>query len=354
TCLEEGKRGSSGIQSPHMAVYATFTPLYLFENKIFSLEKMANSAEKLREYGLSHICSHPVLVTRSRSCPLTAPPKPPPLPRWKLIRPKKEMVITDEPQEPVIKKPEQFLEISSPFLNYRMTPFKIPTETHYVQSVIKKGVTPGSGLPSLMENDETISLSQPELNQITGMISQGNTSSQVGVGKDEQIDLGLNDIHQIDGTGLEKDAVSQITEIQEKSQEELVAINNGVSKEIWLDFEDFCVCFQNIYVFHKPSSYCVNFQKSEFKFSDERVSYYLFVDSLKPIELLVCFSALVRWGESGALMKDSPPIEPGLLTAETISWKSLKPRSLVLKIHTYAAKAAMLRLPVGYGVTWFP
>ncbi|VTJ72703.1 Hypothetical predicted protein, partial [Marmota monax] len=210
-------KGSSGIQSPHMAVYATFTPLYLFENKIFSLEKM------------------------------------------------------------------------------------------------------------------------------------GNTSSQVGLGKekwtDEQIDLGLNDIHQIDGT--EKDAVSQITEIQEKSQEELVTINNGVSKEIWLDFEDFCVCFQNIYVFHKPSSYCINFQKSEFKLSDERVSYYLFVDSLKPIELLVCFSALVRWGESGALMKDSPPIEPGLLTAETISWKSLKPRSLVLKIHTYAAKAAMLRLPVG-------
>lgn len=35
------------------------------------------------------------------------------------------------------------------------------------------------------------------------------------------------------------------------------------------------------------------------QFSDERVSYYLFVDSLKPIELLVCFSALVRWGESG-------------------------------------------------------
>lgn len=35
------------------------------------------------------------------------------------------------------------------------------------------------------------------------------------------------------------------------------------------------------------------------QFSDERVSYHLFVDSLKPIELLICFSALVRWGESG-------------------------------------------------------
>ncbi|KAF6112559.1 androglobin [Phyllostomus discolor] len=31
---------SSAIQPPHMVVYATFTPLYLFEKKIFSLEEM--------------------------------------------------------------------------------------------------------------------------------------------------------------------------------------------------------------------------------------------------------------------------------------------------------------------------
>ncbi|XP_012510972.1 PREDICTED: androglobin [Propithecus coquereli] len=274
---------SSAIQSPHMVICATFTPLYLFEKKIFALEKMADSAEKLREYGLSHICSHPVLVTRSRSCPLVAPPKPPPIPPWKLIRPKKEQVITDEPQDIIIKKPEQFLEISSPFLNYGMTPFTIPKETHYVRSVIKKGTPPGSGLPSLSETDETSTFSQTDLSQKTRAVSQF--------------------IH----------VTSQ-----------------------W-----------NIYIFHKPSSYCVNFQKSEFKFSEERVSYHLFVDSLKPIELLVCFSALVRWGEYGALTKDSPPIEPGLLTVETISWKSLKPRNLVLKIHTYATKATMVRLPVG-------
>ncbi|XP_058390221.1 androglobin [Diceros bicornis minor] len=339
---------SSGIQSPHMVVYATFTPLYLFEKKIFSLEKMADSAEKLREYGLSHICSHPVLVTRTRSCPLIAPPKSPLVPPWKLIRQKKETVITDEAQEPIIKKPEQFLEISSPFLNYRMSPFKIPTETRFVQSFIKKGVPLGSGLPSLMENDETTAVSQQDLSQLTGTVSQGNVASQVIPGKDELTDLGLNDgAHQAERISLERDLVSQTTETQEKSQEELTAINTGISKEIWLDFEDFSVCFENIYIFHKPSSYCFNFQKSEFKFTGERVSYYLFVDSLKPIELLVCFSALVHWGESGALRKDSPPIEPGLLIAETVSWKSLKPRNLVLKIHTYATKAAIIRLPVG-------
>ncbi|KAF5926438.1 hypothetical protein HPG69_013743, partial [Diceros bicornis minor] len=339
---------SSGIQSPHMVVYATFTPLYLFEKKIFSLEKMADSAEKLREYGLSHICSHPVLVTRTRSCPLIAPPKSPLVPPWKLIRQKKETVITDEAREPIIKKPEQFLEISSPFLNYRMSPFKIPTETRFVQSFIKKGVPLGSGLPSLMENDETTAVSQQDLSQLTGTVSQGNVASQVIPGKDELTDLGLNDgAHQAERISLERDLVSQTTETQEKSQEELTAINTGISKEIWLDFEDFSVCFENIYIFHKPSSYCFNFQKSEFKFTGERVSYYLFVDSLKPIELLVCFSALVHWGESGALRKDSPPLEPGLLIAETVSWKSLKPRNLVLKIHTYATKAAIIRLPVG-------
>uniref|UniRef100_A0A8D1PM22 Calpain catalytic domain-containing protein n=1 Tax=Sus scrofa TaxID=9823 RepID=A0A8D1PM22_PIG len=341
-------KGSSAIQSPQMVVYATFTPLYLFEKKIFLLEKMASSAEKLREYGLSHICSHPVLVTRTRSCPLIAPPKPPPVPSWKLFRQKKETVITDEAQEVVIKKPEQFLEISSPFLNYRMPPFTIPTETHFVQSFIKKGVLPGSGLSSITENDETAVYSQIDLGQLTRNISQGNIASQAVLGKDELMDFGLNDIaHPAEGVSLERDLFSQTTATQEKSQEELATIDNGVSKEIWLDFEDFCVCFQNIYIFHKPSSYCLNFQKTEFKFSDERVSYYLFVDSLKPIELLVCFSALVRWGESGALTKNSPPTEPGLLIAETVSWKSVSPRDPVAKIHTYATKATVVRLPIG-------
>nr|XP_031535706.1 androglobin [Vicugna pacos] len=238
---------SSAMPSPQMVVYATFTPLYLFEKKIFLLKKMADSAEKLREYGLSHICSHPLLVTRTRSCPLI-----------------------------------------------------------------------------------------------------GHVASQAVLGKDEPSDCGLNDTaHPAEGISLERDLFSQMTATQDKSQEELITVNNSVCKEIWLDFEDFYIGFQNICIFHKPSSYCFNFQKTEFKFSDERVSYYLFVDSLKPTELLVCFSALVRWGESGALTKDSPPIEPGLLTAETVSWKSLRPRDLVVKIHTYATKAAVVRLPIG-------
>ncbi|KGL75282.1 Androglobin, partial [Tinamus guttatus] len=113
---------------PQMIVYASCIPLHLFEEKIFTLSQMADSSEKQRQYGLSHLYSHPVLITRTRSCPLVAPPQSPLVPRWKLFRQKKETIVTSEPQEPVIKKPEEHIEIASPFLNYKIDILTIPTD----------------------------------------------------------------------------------------------------------------------------------------------------------------------------------------------------------------------------------
>lgn len=56
----------------------------------------AGSSENLRQYGLSQIYSHPVLVTRTRSCPLVAPPQSPPVPRWKRFRQKKKNVVISD------------------------------------------------------------------------------------------------------------------------------------------------------------------------------------------------------------------------------------------------------------------
>ncbi|POI24353.1 hypothetical protein CIB84_011894, partial [Bambusicola thoracicus] len=58
-----------------------------------------DSSEKLRQYGLSQVYSHPVLVTRTRSCPLDAAKQPalPDVP-WKLFRQKKTTVAKSEPQ----------------------------------------------------------------------------------------------------------------------------------------------------------------------------------------------------------------------------------------------------------------
>lgn len=61
-------------------------------------DTQANSSEFLRQYGLSLLHSHIVLLTRTRACQLEAPPKPPPVPQWKLIRQRKEIHVTDEPR----------------------------------------------------------------------------------------------------------------------------------------------------------------------------------------------------------------------------------------------------------------
>uniref|UniRef100_A0A8C0GB82 Androglobin n=1 Tax=Chelonoidis abingdonii TaxID=106734 RepID=A0A8C0GB82_CHEAB len=256
----------------------------------------ADSSEKLRQYGLSHVYSHPVLVTRTRSCPLIAPPKPPPIPRWKLIRPKKETVVTDEAQEPIIKKPEQYIEIASPFLNYRVSPIAMPTNTECTY---------------LFQYSVNISVQHSSCNQY----------------KNKVLCLSIIRKQVVYFHCSLKVDTSIYSQMVDKSPEEIESERNPVSRETWFDFEDF-------------STY-------------DRVFYYLFVDSLKPIEILVSFSALVRWGDSGATQKEGSGIPQGMLTVESFSWKSVATGQLVLKIHTYATKAAMLRLPPGRHVLIF-
>ncbi|NWU43681.1 ADGB protein, partial [Hylia prasina] len=150
---------------PEMVMYAGCIPLHLFEEDIFLLTRMADSSEKMRQYGLCHIHSHPVLITRTRSCPLVAPPEPPPLPSWKLVRQKKQVVVKSEPQEPVVEKPEKHVEIASLFLKYKLNIITIPTDTHFPQSTLKKGFHSISHLPSVTETDENESDSNGDMNQ---------------------------------------------------------------------------------------------------------------------------------------------------------------------------------------------
>ncbi|NXQ70384.1 ADGB protein, partial [Quiscalus mexicanus] len=150
---------------PEMVAYAGCIPLHLFEEDIFSLTRMADSSEKMRQYGLSHIHSHPVLITRTRSCPLVTPPEPPTFPPWKLFRTKKEVVVTCEPPEPVVEKPEKFVEIASLFFNYKLDIIKIPTDIRFSQSALKKGFHSMSHLTSVTETDENESDSNGDMNQ---------------------------------------------------------------------------------------------------------------------------------------------------------------------------------------------
>ncbi|XP_010290269.1 PREDICTED: androglobin-like, partial [Phaethon lepturus] len=349
---------SSVPTQPEMAVYASCTPLHLFEEDIFSLGQMADSSEKLRQYGLSHIYSHPVLITRTRSCPLVAPPQPPPVPRWKLFRQKKETVVTSEPQEPVVKKHEEHVEIASLFLNYKLNLITIPTDIHFPQRTIKKGFHSLSCLPSVTESDENINDSNVDMNQ-SGRHSNAEDHSQETIlfrqqnaerfnneKLNENISFNAKRMSETADTGMNSQRV-------DKSKEEMASERTSVSRETWISFEDFCVCFQNLYVFHKPHTYAYNYQKTDFKSTDDRVSYYLLVDSLMPTEILVSFSALVHWDDTGGTKRECSSISKGVLMVEHFSWKCVTPGELLLKMHTSATKATVLNLPVGRHILLF-
>ncbi|XP_064014258.1 androglobin [Pogoniulus pusillus] len=354
-CLQAFTEKSSVSTHPEMVVYACCVPLHLFEEDVFTLGQMADSSEKMRLYGLSHTYSHPVLLTRTRSCPLVAPLQPPPVPRWKVFRQKKETVVTSEPQEPEEKKPEDYVEITSPFLNYKLNLLTVATDFHFPESATKKGFRSVSCLPSVAECDENINDSNVDVNhngrdsnaeycsQETTFFSQQNTEKPIE-GK-----LHENDEEQVSETA---DAVLN-NQARDKSEEEPESEKTSVSRETWISYEDFCVCFQNLYVFHKPQTYAYNYQKMDFKFTEDRVFYYLLVDSLRPIEILVSFSALVCWGDIGGTKQECSSTPKGMLMVERFSWKCVTPGELVLKMHTSATKATVLNLPLGRHILLF-
>ncbi|KAL8581512.1 hypothetical protein ACOMHN_042905 [Nucella lapillus] len=147
-------------QKPEVVVFATFGSTAKYPVKVSTLGEMADASERLRQNGLSHIYPHPVCITQTRSCPLEPPPPPEVIPAWKLIRPrKKKEPPTDEPKcEPVPPKEIQCIEISSPFVNYKVSPVPIPTDTYRPRSSLERGGTrsrPGTGnVESIQETDE--------------------------------------------------------------------------------------------------------------------------------------------------------------------------------------------------------
>ncbi|XP_013419771.1 androglobin-like [Lingula anatina] len=207
---------------------------------------------------------------------------------------------------------------------------------------------------------------------------------------------------------------------------------------LWMDFETFVKCFKTIYIYHKPNTYACNHKFSDLKklerltaqslgapvatpskqdkkgtpsvapasstkggakaaptatvtpVYDDRAPHYMFVDNLKPSEIVVSFSSLSRWhdaplepkesktsvkggkgdkgGDDGASVLDDDfsdpgsthkeptqptPAQPGLLVAEPYSWKSLVTGQPILRLKTTATKAAVLTLPPGRHVLRF-
>ncbi|KAK7132938.1 hypothetical protein R3I94_014983 [Phoxinus phoxinus] len=384
------KSGATGL-IPQMGVCASFQPLHLLEKRTSVLTRMADSSESLRQYGLSQLFSHPVLLTCTRDCPLLAPPKAPPVPQWKLIRPRKQANITDEPKEPPVQKPEQFIEVSSPFINFKL----MTMAAHDMEQGGVKRRGYNSNLSSFSELDDSEDghtrkdITQNSLNTLD--ITETSQVTAEDKKKDDSI---ANDTEVVESTsGPDKEAdVKDKARVQtaKGSSAALLQSQNALAsdkpllRETWLDLHNFTKCFQTLLIFHKPNKYDHQCRTSHFKNSvssrlsaaalsnavssthsvaaparqpdatgiaytksaDGRGSHFLFVDNLLPTEIVIGFSALVHWGESVEEKKESST-RPGSLTAKPFSWKSIVSQLPVVQIQTTASKAVLLLLPPG-------
>ncbi|GAA6089075.1 androglobin [Tachysurus ichikawai] len=308
-----GKQNGSGPPpAPQIVVCASFQPLNLQEKKTSMLGQMADASQTLRQYGLCQLTSHSVLLTRTMDCPLVADLKPPPAPHSKFIRTIKETAITDEPRKDQVKRPEQYIGVVSPFMDIKLGP-KIDSASFTVSEEIKgHNSTRHHDNRNLPDDTDTKATAEDER-------------------KDESV---ANDPDSV--------PKKETTPVQDKAK----------LLETWIHVQDFPKCFQTLLVFHKESSFPFQSQRSQYKAQAAKDYYFLSVDSLLPTEILICFSALMRWGDSIHEEKDIVP-RPGHLGVEPYSWKSVQVQFPLLIINTSSCKAAVLSLPPGRHVLRF-
>ncbi|XP_019110501.2 androglobin isoform X3 [Larimichthys crocea] len=363
--------------TPKIVVCASYYPLQP-HNSSFGFGHMGNSSEFLRQYGLSLLYSHIVLLTRTRACQLEAPPISPPVPRWKLIRPRKEITVTDEPRKLLLSKPEQFIEVASPFLSYRVKSSVGPNPELEAKMSAQRMRSYGSPLVSIAEREETERREGLELDAAELTTSSPSSTT-------DKIEVTTED---------RKKDNADVSDVRPKTAmmepETSTSVIRPILQETWMDLDDFAKCFQTLLVFHKPQTYLHHVQKSHFKITvlskaatstsctgssthslstgslpvmsavaspecpEVRGSHYLCVDSPQPSQILITFSALLLWGDTAEEKKEmSAARGSAVLIARSYSWKSLRSQLPVFTIKTTSSKAATLNLPPGCHVLSF-
>ncbi|KAM7367866.1 hypothetical protein PAMP_014135 [Pampus punctatissimus] len=213
--------------------------------------------------------NHIVLLTRTRACQLEAPPKPPPVPRWKLIRQRKEIVVIDEPRKFPLSKPEQFIEVASPFLSYRVKKSVGPIlELEAKQSAQRKQWC-GSPMVSIAEREETECREGLE-SDAAECTSNTNSTDKIEVtAEDKKKDY--DDISNEQNLAFSPDRPR--TALKEPVTEEPSVPIKPIMQETWVDLDDFAKCFQrHVLSLHTKAAlgYHVHLcSKTPFIFGDE-------------------------------------------------------------------------------------
>ncbi|XP_067338872.1 androglobin isoform X2 [Channa argus] len=380
--IHDGKSQLPGSEKciPNVVVCAS----YYSSNPQYSplvFDQMPSSPESLRQYGLTLMHSHVVLLTRTRACQLEPPPKPPPVPRWKLIRQPKKIVVTDEPKKLSLSKPEQFIEVASPFLSYHVKSGAGAIPEQETNQEAQRKCTDGSPLLSIAESMGTKCQE--------GVEPESTTNSQKG---NDQIEVTAED-RKKDDDYTPNDCAETLP--KESITEKHSVPVETILQQTWVDLADFAKCFQTVFVFHKPQLYPHHSHTSQFESTvvskpatgsnntglsshsrtmgslhvtsavsspDNsecvllRGTYYLCVDSLQPSQILINFSPLLLWGDAAKeqmKMPSASDVKSTVLMVQPYHFKRRRCELPVVTIQTTSSKAAMLSLTPGRHVFSF-
>ncbi|KAI4802216.1 hypothetical protein KUCAC02_020068, partial [Chaenocephalus aceratus] len=301
----------------------------------------AEEPPKFKEPGLASLRHHPNLHLYHNGNS-SAPPK--------------KINVTDKPRKLSLSKPEQFIEVASPFLSYSVKSSARPILELEARKSAQGKQSHGSPLVSIAEREEiecSGGLEPDAAERTTKQTKRHNRQNR------DRPKTALED-------RLTSDPMTPV---------------NPILQETWVDLDDFAKCFQTLLVFHTPQCFPHHIHKSNFKSTvlpktatgtnstgsatnitgslplisseaspespEVRGTHYLCVDSVQHPQIHISFSALLLWACTAEEKKEASVCTSAVLTTQTFSWKSLQSELPILTIKTTASKAAVLNLPPG-------
>lgn len=268
--MQDTKSETFEYTHPETMIFATFDQNCPKPPPLSCIKDMSDGSEVLRSQGLSSSMYHPILIKQTRSIPLLPPVVVPPIPRWKLIRPRPNNTEGEKPP----LKPDMWLEVCSPFIT-------APNTQHTVSQLQE---VDEDELIDTIQSESLVGTTTADATPAISPVKQpSNMRPSAGGDNLKKGSLKPSSVASLKKKGQESNYLLQTVADGKKSEKSEVNINHvpppvskvsneykmqedaNFIKNIWIDFDDFCKTFKHIVIFHKPHTYKYNATSFEFK-----------------------------------------------------------------------------------------
>jgi len=268
--MQDTKSETFEYTQPETMIFATFDQNCPKPPPLSCIKDMSDGSEVLRSQGLASSMYHPILIKQTRSLPLMPPVVVPPIPRWKLIRPRPNKTEGEKPPS----KPDMWLEVCSPFIT--------APNTHHSVSQLRE-VDEDEPIKAVLSESPVCTLTADMTPAVSPVKQPSSMRPSAGGDNLKKGSLKPSSVVSLKKKGQESNLLLQSVTDGKKSEKSEVNFSQAAPpvhrisneykmqedanfiKNIWIDFDDFCKTFKHIVIFHKPHTYKYNATSFEFK-----------------------------------------------------------------------------------------